>query len=210
MACEGHSEAQVWFRYGTNDWTVFKSSAPLSYETVQTNAAGGQCAGYLYLCYGTAINGNGIEIPWRSAETLLAPITGIIISGDGSLNFPNTPLIQGQPKTPGSSGTSLLREYTQGSNLVYGFRFLKVGTIPVITQYVRVDGGADNCGVASCTFKILSATGAILYQKTASTCPEVVIKCGDTCPPETCCECDSGERVCCYGNDGTAIYSYLK
>lgn len=35
-------------------------------------------------------------------------------------------------------------------------------------------------------------------------------KCRDRCPPETCCECDCGDVICCYGSDGRVIKTIPK
>ena len=35
-------------------------------------------------------------------------------------------------------------------------------------------------------------------------------KCREKCPPETCCECDCGEVICCYGSNGQVLKTIPK
>lgn len=35
-------------------------------------------------------------------------------------------------------------------------------------------------------------------------------KCIEKCPPETCCECDCGDVICCYGNQGQVLKTIRK
>lgn len=61
----------------------------------------------------------------------------------------------------------------------------------------------------SCKFTITDTRGKV-YERTEPTCPTVSVVCGNTCPPQTVCECDCGTEVCCYDATGTPIYSYPK
>jgi hypothetical protein len=35
-------------------------------------------------------------------------------------------------------------------------------------------------------------------------------KCCEKCPPETCCECDRGDVICCYGSNGQVLKTIRK
>jgi hypothetical protein len=61
----------------------------------------------------------------------------------------------------------------------------------------------------SCYFKVFK-NGAVVYQRSESTCPTVTYFCGDQCPEGTC-QCDCGTEICCYDTTtGKAVKSFKK
>jgi len=214
MACEGYSTAEVWFRYGSGDWTVFKSnSAPVSttcteqrvqtpgafyrarfkYRTGDGSANMAACNliqdGYTEAWYQAPFNSWAFRLSYRSwyLDTFFNGI-----SRDSREPYG----VSGKTLTYVDPGTCPGSTVADWANTVY----------PTTITWERVDGQSDP---TTTNFKILDATGATLYEKTAATCPEVVIKCGG-CPPETICECESAEKVCCYDANGYVINQYLK
>jgi hypothetical protein len=215
MVCEGNSKAQVWFRYGTNDWTVFKSnSTPVSTTcTVQQ----GQTPEIFYRARFKYRIGDGTpdtaacniikdgytdpvyKAPFNSWNFRLYYRTWYLDTFyNGQQTFSYQPYGENEkPLTyvdPGSCPSSPIADW---ANTVY----------PETVIWERVDGQIDP---SITVFQILDATGTPLYQKTASICPEVQIICGNGCPPETVCQCETRERICCYDANGYVIEQYLK
>lgn len=75
-----------------------------------------------------------------------------------------------------------------------------------VTKIERVDGQPDNCG--DCTFAV-TKNGEVVHAETYDVCPEVEEYCADACPEGTC-ECDCGNYICCYDQQGNVVQSIRK
>lgn len=104
------------------------------------------------------------------------------------------------------------------------------------TGYNFENGGWFLITIISVTYSdsnkeiIVEDTTGVIYKRAVKTCDHQVscddrcpagqeriltieypgYKCREKCPPETCCECDCGDVICCYGSQGQVLKTIPK
>jgi hypothetical protein len=75
--------------------------------------------------------------------------------------------------------------------------------------YPKIADRNAHCG-SMCEIKI-SRNGVLLFSDRGK-CPcTFQVSCGEEkCPPETACECDCGDVICCYGSNGLVLKTISK
>ncbi|MGL5804024.1 MAG: hypothetical protein ACRC11_01050 [Xenococcaceae cyanobacterium] len=190
--CQGASKAQIKFKYQTNsNWQIFNSDfPPVDYSLVNGTCTGCSSAKSYYAI--------GNVIADRTSTSPLCRGTSPTTTIPAGSFFCIRDLAPGQPRAEGCTHNSCcdtLREELR-INCRYAGQAINWTF-------------SGNYVLASCKFTITDTRG-LVYQSFNPTCPIVEVVCGNTCPPETVCECDCGTEICCYGPDGKPIFSYPK
>lgn len=64
--------------------------------------------------------------------------------------------------------------------------------------------------VDSCNYQVSCGDECPVGQIKIPTIEYPGYKCREKCPPETCCECDCGDVICCYGSNGQVLKTIPK
>lgn len=186
--CQGKPKAQIKFKYpGDADWTTFTSKYPPVDYTVDPG------------------NNHLWVLRARNYDAAIA----YPCNNPGWINHPNAPSLI----VPACNGARIpVLEYVYAGYYAISLSSITLDAANAISTSsapVAVPPYGDYRNFCKCKFTITDTRGKV-FEKSASTCPEVQVTCGDTCPPQTVCECDCGTEVCCYDSTGTPIYSYPK
>lgn len=94
------------------------------------------------------------------------------------------------------------------------------------TVYLREEYNSDTCRI-----QIADSNGTLYDKSVNDNCPTYTVacddqcpvgqeriqtieypgyKCREKCPPETCCECDCEDVICCYGSNGQVLKTISK
>jgi len=224
--CQGKSKARIKYKYANDaEWTILDiNQTPIDYSIIVNSPLdeGGQC-NQIYRPNAYFIGGRsgvadthpqfcGKFFYATGGNVVEGPIAKVSIP---ALNF----------------GDYFVVDFTDKNNIVRRIGFVTGTGRPVFytpnctssgasttvwaigIDRVVYTGGNNNCGSrpSTCTFKVFGSTNQVLLERTERECPQVEnVTCGESCPPETICQCDKGNYVCCYDATGNAIYSYPK
>ncbi len=164
-----------------------------------------------------SLNGSG------STATKKVYLRGFAFSGGseykGEISINVTPtLSQGSGGTcdGGTSRTYYINQVGGNSGTEW-----RVGTVSIREEYLPL----------KCEIKIIDQSGTIYNKTINNSCPTYTVACGDECPvgqiriptieypgykcrekcpPETVCECDCGDIICCYGSQGQVLKTIPK
>lgn len=64
--------------------------------------------------------------------------------------------------------------------------------------------------VDNCNYTVACGDQCPVGQERIQTIEYPGYKCREKCPPETCCECDCGDVICCYGSNGQVLKTIPK
>lgn len=227
--CYNSKLARVYFKYPNQNWNnVISRNPPVNYALTRTSDSPvwfryGLCldSTYKFKLVGSKNQGVYMTAKGIIGHGMLGPIVSITpISPPTPINYPFPPwntcsyryeiCTRNPNQEPYGEGLKCLI-FSDGTN--GDCRNFPHYPEVIPTRVGRYETEIpDECGNPSqnCNFTVVDANGKILYTKTAIVCPEVTVKCGETCPPETCCECKRGSLVCCYDCNGNVIKKFIQ
>lgn len=193
--CEGSPSAQIWFKYPNElDWTTFNTNfTPVDYS-----------------CSSSVVPSPGADLTGKP---------GYQPHGWGRWKLTGRGHCSNTLKTVEGNGFLVtFNGFQNCSNGFERFAYLMQCDRSLITanHIEGVNGWNQSTltiariGDYSCLYKFaITDTRGLVFSRFASTCPIVVeVKCGDVCPPNTVCECDCGNMICCWDANGIPIHSF--
>lgn len=194
----------IHFRYPEEEWQSVRSYNPPITFSLNEEGNAGKCETRYSVSRTFEYWRFGVFQSLQSSTSSYDGAIGIIKSAKNSDHT--------SPSIPGNSAiwinTGITTRYPNGFwNRIEGSTTSGVEyKNPIITNLVRTDGLPDNCGEPECRFEVTDALG-VIYSRTETECPEV--QGGSKCPPDTCCECEKGNRLCCYSCEGKLLREIL-
>lgn len=213
MVCENSKKAIVTYTFNESDRRQFVTEdVPITVELKEYRlpVSGGQCP----ISY-------DVTVFFGHECTKGQPKTGTLVT-----RVPNKVLgteMKFVPDSNGSTGTAILIVYYMGGQRggkagdnIFGCSGgigLNAGNyFAEITNIVpAIPGQADNCGsLKKCQLIVKNSKSNIVIFKDEGDCPcTYSIDC-EFCPPNTHCQCDHGDVICCYDINGIVIETIRK
>lgn len=216
MVCESHKKAKVIYSFGGNesDTRTFETEqTPIRIEVEEYSLPipGGQCP-IPYLV--TVRFGHECQkgIPQVGEGVYRVP-KGAVLGAQMTTYFPPH---DGPNRGSGAEATLII--YYEGGQL--GGKFGNnifgcsggIGTnkgnyfAEIIDIVPENPNQPDNCGnLKKCRLKVFNSNSNTIIFQDQGDCPCSYLVGCTNCPPETICECDCGDVICCYGSGGEIL-----
>jgi hypothetical protein len=219
--CTGTSKAIVNYKFpGGNQDVYVNTNPPIDVSVTALNTTTITSQSYNFTFNGNALNTNypftcnaPIAVP-NDADIYLISGTWDDYGGVGSYN----------------TGYGIVMDYSGGG--------VKIGTGQSVSGYVFNVLAVDCYARFTLEWRYQEAyklevlkDGTVIYSDQGQNQPQYTVacddqcpigqiristieypgyKCREKCPPETCCECDCGDVICCYGANGQVLKTILK
>lgn len=206
--CSINDKPRVIYKFANISERVFESKvAPLDIEIVDLpNHSGGQCTCVKYRVTYSYTNSLGVR---RLTARMWGEIGRLFVDSkiDKNNNYSILLACRG-------SGEVQSCQPEIGNYGVSGYQAtLGLPQNLIIESIVPDDIGVlDNCGEPPAKVRInIIYDGKVIFTDVGNYPGSFKVACSaELCPPETCCECDCGAVICCYGNQGQVLKTIRK